>query len=70
MQNNQQEEVDDALVILNYMQKNPKVSTMTRKQETIQRVKPWEVSAIARSLPMKNLKAFYRDLYDANLAQE
>jgi hypothetical protein len=34
-----------------------------RRQEQIHRTKPWEISAIARSQPMKQLKAKYLELY-------
>lgn len=40
------------------------------KQRTIRRTRPWEVSAIARSKPMKALKEFYLDLYRQNIASE
>jgi hypothetical protein len=41
----------------------PESDATKRRREVIHRTKPWEISAIARSKPMKELKKKYLELY-------
>ncbi|BDA71176.1 hypothetical protein CAL7716_053420 [Calothrix sp. PCC 7716] len=42
----------------------------TKKQQTIRKAKPWINSAVSRSKPMKQLRAYYYELYQRNIAEE